>query len=40
VQSHTLAGPHLGERVDVVIDDHAGDWVSARDRVIGAQDDR
>jgi hypothetical protein len=40
MQPNLLAGPHLGEFVDVLIDHHAGYRVTARHRVIGAQDHR
>ena len=40
VQPHLLAGSQLGERVDVVVGDHADHRIAAGHRVIGTEDDR
>jgi hypothetical protein len=40
VQPHVLAGPHLGNPVDVFVGDHADYRVAAGDGVIRAKDHR
>jgi hypothetical protein len=40
VKPYLLAGSQLGERVDVVVDDHADHGIAAGHGVIGAEDDR